>query len=129
MREIVYIRRLLEPDALRRSAERIDSQTLAEAERVYRLMNGETDAVAWVDLDRQLHGIHFKAAESPRLTRILTTLLDACATYMVRAIVDHPNIAQKAQAGHAAVIDGLRRRDGDALQEIAIRHVETFLSA
>src|SRR5450756_1238577 len=115
-REIVYIRCLLEPDALRRSADRIDSQTLAEAERVYRLMNGETDAVAWVDLDRQFHGIHSNAAESPRLTGILMTLLDASTTYLVRAIVEHPEIAQKAQAEHAAIIEGLRRRDGDALQ-------------
>jgi len=122
-REIGYIRRLLEPDALRRSAERIDSQMLAEAERIHRLMNGETDVVAWVDLNRQFHRIHYDAAESPRLTGILMTLLDASTTYLARAIAERPEIAQQAQAEHAVIIEGLRRRDGDALEEAAIRHL------
>jgi DNA-binding GntR family transcriptional regulator len=128
-REIVHIRRLLEPDALRRSGERVGTQTLAEAERIHREMDGETDVVAWVDLNRQFHSIHYDAAESPRLARILMILLDASTTYLVRAIVEHPEIARQAQAEHAAIIEGLRRRDGDALEEIAIRHLETALPA
>lgn len=125
--EIVHIRRLLEPDALRRAGERAGAQTLAEAERIHREMDGETDVVAWVDLNRQFHSIHYDAAQSPRLTRILMILLDASTTYLVRAIVEHPEIARQAQAEHAAIIEGLRRRDGDALQEIAFRHLETAL--
>jgi DNA-binding GntR family transcriptional regulator len=125
--EIVHIRRLLEPDALRRAGERAGAQTLADAERVYREMDGETDVVAWVDLNRQFHNIHYDAAQSPRLTRILMILLDASTTYLVRAIVEHPEIARQAQAEHAAIIEGLRCRDGDALQEIAVRHLETAL--
>jgi DNA-binding GntR family transcriptional regulator len=127
--EIVRIRRLLEPDALRRSAERVSTKTLAEAERVHGEMDGETDVVAWVDLNRQFHSIHYDAAQSPRLTRILMILLDASTSYLVRAIAKRPEIALQAQAEHAAIIEGLRRRDGDALQEIAIRHLETALPA
>jgi len=128
-REIVYIRRLLEPEALRLSAERIDSQAIAEAERVYRKMEGETDVVAWVDLNRQFHSIHYRAANSPRLARILMILLDANTTYLVRAIMAQPDIALKAQAEHAAILEGLRRGDGDAIQEIAVRHLEASLPA
>jgi DNA-binding GntR family transcriptional regulator len=127
--EIVHIRRLLEPEALRLSAKHIDSQAIAEAERIYREMDDETDVVAWVDLNRQFHSIHYRAAKSPRLTRILMILLDANTTYLVRAIVEQPEIAQQAQAEHAAIIDGLRRRDLDALQEIAVRHLEASLPA
>jgi DNA-binding GntR family transcriptional regulator len=128
-REIVDIRRLLEPEALRLSAERIDSQAIAEAERVYHRMEGETDVVAWVDLNRQFHSIHYRAAKSPRLARILMILLDANTTYLVRAIVAQPEIALKAQAEHAAILEGLRRGDGDAIQEIAVRHLEASLPA
>ena len=123
-REIVHIRRLLEPDALRQSSERIDSEALAESERIYREMDAETDVVAWVDLNRQFHRVHYDAAKSPRLSRIIMILLDASTTYLVRAIVEHPEIARQAQDEHAAIIEGLRRRDAVALQEIAIRHLE-----
>lgn len=126
-REIVYIRLLLEPYALRRSAERFDGRMLAKAERLHRLMDGETNIVTWVDLNRQFHSIHFDAAASPRLTGILMSLLDASATFLARSVSNSPEIAEQTQVEHGAIIEGLRRRDGDALEKAAIRHLETAL--
>lgn len=128
-REILNIRNLLEPEALRRSAERIDDREIDEAERILSLMDGGTDPVVWVDLNRQFHCIHYNAAESPRLAGILTILLDACATYMVRSIVNHPDCVLLAQAGHYALVEGLRHRDGDALQRASVAHLEAFHAA
>jgi DNA-binding GntR family transcriptional regulator len=127
--EIRRIRGLLEPVALRLSAEHIDSQAIAEEERLYREMEGETDVVAWVDLNREFHSVHYLAAKSPRLARILMVLLDANTTYLVRAIIANPEIARLAQEQHAAIIEGLRRHDGDALEEIAVRHLMASLLA
>src|SRR5450756_318090 len=111
-RETIQIRRLLEPCALRRAADRIASQSLVEMERISAVMDVETDVVAWTDLNRQFHRIHFEAAGSPRLAGILVGLLDASAMFLARGIAENPDIARQTQTAHAAIIEGLRQRDG-----------------
>jgi DNA-binding GntR family transcriptional regulator len=121
--EILELRALLEPHSIRRAAQRIDKETISELERIYELLDHEEDIASWVDLNRQFHRLHSTAAGLPRLQALLIPLQDATATYTGQAARWSPELFKKAQQDHAAIIDGLRRRDGDALEATILRHI------
>ena len=125
--EIVSIRGLLEPFILRLAAERIEASDLAELRRIHRLMERETNVANWVDLNRQFHCAYYAVADSPRLTAVLTGLQEATTTYVARGIRQRPDIRQEGGRDHAAIIEGLDRRDPDAIAEVVLRHVATIL--
>jgi DNA-binding GntR family transcriptional regulator len=121
--EILELRVLLEPHSIRRAAECIDEETISELERVCELLDREEDVADWVDLNRRFHRLHNGAAGLPRLLALLIPLQDATATYTGQAAMWGPELFARAQLDHVAIVDGLRRRDGDALESTILRHI------
>ncbi len=122
--EILELRKLLEPHSIRRAAERISEETIAQLEQLWEALDGETDIPTWVDLNRQFHRLHNKASGLPRLQALLIPLQDATATYTGQAVRWSPELFRRAQKDHRAIIEGLRRRDGDALEATILRHIQ-----
>jgi DNA-binding GntR family transcriptional regulator len=126
--EIVAMRAVLEPLALRRAAERISGRALATMERIHELMTREEETATWVDMNRRFHRVYYDAAESPRLRSVLTTLHDAATTYVAEGVREQPALPVQGNREHAAIIKGLREQDFNALQSVIATHISTTLS-
>jgi DNA-binding GntR family transcriptional regulator len=126
--EIVAMRALLEPYALRLAADRIGSDALARMEEIQRLMTQEADTATWVDLNRKFHRAYYESARSPRLMGVLVMLQEAATTYVAEGVREQPALPQQGNQEHAAIIDGLRQRDVVGLGEIIVKHIATTLT-
>jgi DNA-binding GntR family transcriptional regulator len=126
--EIVAMRSLLEPYALRLAADRIEGRALAHMEQIQRDMTTEQDIATWVDLNRQFHRVYYEAAESPRLLAVLASLQDAATTYVAQGVREHPELPQRGNQEHAGIIKGLRERDTAGLEKLIVEHITTTLT-
>ena len=124
LNEILELRAILEPFALRRAAEHIDEAALARATALAAAMETTDDLGTWVDLNRRFHMVHQEASGQPRLVAMVTSLQDATAQYVGRVILDHPEIRKQAHLDHRGIISALAAHDRDRLQEIMVRHIQ-----
>ena len=125
--EIYDLRLLLEPEAVRRAAERIEADQLTALEGLQRRMDEELDPVQWVQLNRDFHRGLVGASRSRRLAGTLQHLEDVAAVYVglaLRAAGDH---FARGNADHHELIEACRRRDGDAAAAIIRRHLQDTL--
>jgi DNA-binding GntR family transcriptional regulator len=125
VREIYDLRKLLEPEALRRAAQHITDEELDAAEALQVQMDVETDAGAWADLNREFHATLVKAARSPRLIMILQNLRDSAAPYVGLSLQASDEQRAHANEQHRAMLAALRARDAEAGAQIAVDHLES----
>lgn len=121
--EIYRIRRLLEPEVMRRAVERIGESELQEAERVLDLAEAEEDPTRWVELNRQFHRIFVQAADSPRLANIVEALQGSASMYIMAAMIHGGRNLEEANAQHRRVLAAVRDRDPDAVEEAILDHI------
>jgi DNA-binding GntR family transcriptional regulator len=126
--EIVAIKGQLEPFVLRLAAERITPEAIAELERILDQMGPVRDITTWVDMNRQFHRVYYEAADSPLLKAMLVGLVDAEAIYVAKGIRERPELSPQGLQDHAAIIEGLKRRDVACLEKLIARHVSTTLA-
>ena len=124
VREIYEIRELLEPYAIRRAAQRISEQELAEAEALQEAMEREADPGAWAELNWRFHGLLLRAAGSQRLQAIVKSVQDAAALYVAHSLKLYPMRIEQANAEHRSLLAALRRRDPEAAADVVLRHLE-----
>lgn len=127
VREIYELRKVLEPMALRLAAERITDAELEEAAELQEQMRTETEPGGWVELNRRFHAVFAEAAGSPRLGSILAGLGDSAAVYVGLSIKVRPAHLMSGNEDHGALLEAVRRRDGDAAAEIGLRHLESTM--
>ncbi len=127
--EIYEIRKRLEPYAVRRAAERISAKELEAAAALAAEMERETDPGAWTELNWRFHGLLVLAARSPRLLAVVKSTQDAAALYVARSVQETPSRIKQGNAEHRALLEAMRRRDGDAVEGILFDHLENTLGA
>ena len=127
--EIYEIRKLLEPLALRRTAERVSDAELDDAAALAAQMERESDAGAWAGLNWRFHGLLVLAARSPRLGAIIKSVQDSAALYVARSLQHTPARIEQGNLEHRALLEALRRRDPDTAAEIVVQHLEGTLAA
>jgi DNA-binding GntR family transcriptional regulator len=127
--EIYEIRKRLEPYAVRRAAERISERELEAAAAMAAAMEREADPGVWTELNWRFHGLLVQAARSPRLEAVLKGAQDAAALYVARSLRETPSRIEQGNAEHRALLEAMRRRDGDAVERILFEHLEGTLAA
>jgi DNA-binding GntR family transcriptional regulator len=121
VREIYGIRRILEPEAMRRAVRTIKPATLEQAKLLQERMESERDAGTWADLNREFHGLLAQDVASVRLSAILQSLRDAAAPYvgfLLRTFEvdrgaadrDHRELLAAIEAGHERTAADVTRR-------------------
>jgi DNA-binding GntR family transcriptional regulator len=129
LEELYDIRKLLEPLAIRRAAERISADELRQAEAVAAQMQQEDDPAAWAELNRTFHGILETAARAPFILSVLKSVQAVSAIYVAHSIILRPERIASGNREHAALIDALRKRDADKSAAVLIAHLDATLQA
>jgi DNA-binding GntR family transcriptional regulator len=122
LREIYRIRELLEAEAVREAAARMDAGLLAvleEAQAEVERADEAGDVTAMTAANRRFHFALFEASGMPRLIRLIGTLWDSTDAYRSLYYAETPN-RERVVHEHRAVVDALR--DGDA--EGAVRWLD-----
>lgn len=127
--ETYEIRKLLEPYAMGRAAERITDAQLAAAEQLADEMEREHDPGVWAELNWRLHRLLVLVAGSPRLDAILSSLQDSAALYVAHSLTHSPGRIAQGNHEHRDLLEALRRHDGAAAHAIVLEHLEGTLAA
>jgi DNA-binding GntR family transcriptional regulator len=113
LREIYRLRELLEAEAVREAAARMDARLLAaleEAQAEVERAEEAGDVTAMTAANRRFHFALFEASAMPRLIRLIGTLWDSTDAYRSLYYAGTPN-RERVVHEHRAVVDALR--DGD----------------
>ncbi len=125
--ELYDIRKALEPLAIRRAAERITAEELAEATALARQMEAESDPATWAVLNRKFHQVLEDAAQAPFIQSVLRGVQDISAIYVARSLVARPTRMGSGNKQHRGLIAALRRHDGDAAADQLVAHLDATL--
>jgi DNA-binding GntR family transcriptional regulator len=123
--EIYDLRKLLEPEALRRATRNITPEELAYAASLQAQMDTETDAGVWADLNRDFHATLVKAARAPRLIAILQNLRDSAAPYVGLSLQASAEQRRLANEHHRQILDAMRAGDADTAVAVAVEHLDS----
>jgi DNA-binding GntR family transcriptional regulator len=128
VQDIFDMRCLLETEAARRAATRIDRQTLTRLRaQAASLADTERDSSwkdRWVDFDEDFHAAIAQASQSPRLRadinryRLLHRGLNQMATTVV--------VLQTALAEHVRILNALDSRDPGAAAKAMAAHIHEW---
>jgi DNA-binding GntR family transcriptional regulator len=121
--EIYKIRKLLEPDAIRRAVELITDEELETAEAIQARADAERDPARWVELNHEFHLVFVNAARSPRLASILTNLADSAAMYIATSLVQGEHRREDANVQHRELLEAVRARDAERACEVMMLHI------
>lgn len=122
--DIFEVRQLVEPGVARLAALR---RTDDQLQRLEELLERQRAKVAagenFVDEDTQFHYLLAVAADNPVLLRLQDTIMalvrESRADYL-----QGPDRAQRSLANHEAILEAVRRGDGDAAQAATRQHIE-----
>jgi DNA-binding GntR family transcriptional regulator len=129
VRELYDLRKILEPEAMKRAVRHVTDEELQRAEAIQHQMDEEQDPAVWVDLNTEFHGLLADAARSPRLSSILKTLRDAAAVYVALALKVRGEQMVLGNKHHHELLDAMRRRDARAAAKIVVEHLDSTMRA
>ncbi|MGE5522761.1 MAG: GntR family transcriptional regulator [Rhodospirillaceae bacterium] len=125
MLELYVMREILEGTAARLCARHASDGELLELEQVVRQeerLQGNYEALA--KLNRQFHDAIHTGAHNRYLKKSLDAVNDSM-WLLGKSQMLLPERATQAKAEHAAIYDAIRKRDPDAAEEAARRHVRS----
>lgn len=124
--EIYRIRAVLEGLAARMAAEKISPVQLQHLNDLLKQIEesaGRGDMGRLEGLHREFNDVIYKAAGSPRLYGMITTLADYIAGY-ARVGYTYPGRMAEATKEHRQLVESIRLRDGDLAERTAREHIE-----
>ncbi|MGH8926750.1 MAG: GntR family transcriptional regulator [Acidimicrobiia bacterium] len=128
VREVYSIRQVLEPLALSQSVPKITDAVLEKLRRLHQKMLDEPQSTEWVDYNRTFHMTVYESA-SPRLATIIRGLQDASVMYIGASLKEVPGLREHANQDHAAILEGLARRDVEAVTAAVLDHLQVSMHA
>jgi DNA-binding GntR family transcriptional regulator len=126
--EIIRIRQVLEPMAVREAVEGMTPQILAEAEAILVQMEASYTWDGWVQGNRSFHRKLYEAASSRRLIALIKGLQDTTVVFMSGTLRRSPDLRETATKDHLAMVEAVRAGDTDRLIEITLRHLAIPIS-
>ncbi|WP_243063365.1 FadR/GntR family transcriptional regulator [Humibacter sp. RRB41] len=121
--EIFGVRRILEPAAARLAAARIDDDELKELDRLVEKTSGTDGIESLVQHDLEFHQAIARSSGNDYLAQ----LIDSISSHTVRARIwrglTQGGAADRTIAEHRAILDALRRHDGELAAAHALTHV------
>lgn len=121
--EILRLRSILEPEAIRRAWPHVTDELVEEIDAVHEQIATSVSAAEFVQLNDRFHGLLYEQAGSPRLLGILEALTAPWVMYVSAALERDMHHRERAEIGHAEILEGLRNRDMNAVIQAAVQHL------
>lgn len=133
--EVFRLRAKLEGHGARRAATRITEADIAELERIEAEMEAEFEKLGWHQhlarfdqLNNEFHGLIARAADSPRLERILASSLELPASIFNSYSEPVDQRTQRTHRQHHEIIDALKNRNPDWAEAAMSAHLFSIVS-
>ena len=127
--EVFHIRVVLESLAAQLACPNMDEQLIDQLEelnnKIFELEHTDNEDF-FQALNLEFHSLIWKAANSPRLETILTSLYDASRNYRYLSL-KLPGRFQEIVHEHKEIIAALRKRDTDNVEKIVKNHYQQTL--
>ncbi len=128
--EVFEMRKLLEGDAARRAATRIDRPTLARLRETADVLAATLDDPAWVshwaDFDRDFHSSIAAACGVSRLEKDIGRY--QLLHHAINKISTTVPVLQRALREHVRILNALNRRDEEASANTMVEHISEWQS-
>ncbi|GAB4237933.1 MAG: GntR family transcriptional regulator [Elainellaceae cyanobacterium] len=129
LEEIFEVRTVLLPFSIRKGVEQITSQELDQAEAILAQMEAETQQTRWIELNRQFHGLLYRANSNSKLRDILQQLSDIAAIYINLSFAQTPLQQESADREHRMILNAYRQKDVEQAIAITLNHINSTLEA
>ena len=127
MREVIWLRGLLEPEAMRLAADRAPQATLEIAADLATQMEQESDVPTWMTLNREFHAVLCEASGARWLEALLTSLRSAAEIYLAASLRAAPQPMAVGNAEHRALLDAILRGDREEAARISLLHARALV--
>ncbi|HLF61540.1 MAG TPA: GntR family transcriptional regulator [Acidimicrobiia bacterium] len=121
--EIVRIRQVLEPIAVREAVAAMTSGALEAAEKILEYMERDPIWENWVEGNRSFHQKLYSVAPSKRLTGMIKGLQDTTVVFMSATVSKSAALRSEAAKDHRDILEAMRVRDVDTAIEVTLRHL------
>jgi GntR family transcriptional repressor for pyruvate dehydrogenase complex len=122
--EQIEVRRMIEPEMGRLAAERATPDDIARMERCLEEMQADIDAGGnGSEADAAFHATIAATTSNELLARIVQLIGDAIREQ--RELFQTPDGARASLEEHRAILDAIRRRDGEAAYAMTRHHIDT----
>lgn len=121
--EIVRIRQVLEPMAVREAVEGMTPKILEEAQVILDEMTASDSWDVWVQGNRAFHRKLYDASSSRRLVSMIKSLQDTQVVFVSATLRKSPILKETATRDHTQMIEAVRAGEVDRLIEITLRHL------
>jgi DNA-binding GntR family transcriptional regulator len=129
--EVLEARCVVEALAARHAAEHAtlpELRALRELHAELGRLQKAADIASYLKLNERFHATIIAMSRHETATRLLTMLNSQVSRYRGRSLVK-PGRAQESVAEHAAIVDAISRRDGDAAEAAMRRHLQASITA
>ena len=127
IRDIFYIRKIIEPHVAELAAENATPQEMEELERILRKQEaciGQGENI--IETDSAFHNLMAKATKSRVMERLIIALIDLLKQTREKYLMEDENAerAKRSLEGHQRVLSAVKKGDGDAARKSMLQHLE-----
>jgi len=127
IRDIFYIRKIIEPHVAELAAENATPQDIEEMERILQQQEesiGHGENI--IETDSAFHNLMVKATTNRVLERLIAALIDLLKQSREKYLTEDENYerATRSLEGHQRVLSAVKKGDGDAARKSMLLHLE-----
>ena len=127
IRDIFYIRKIIEPHVAELAAENATPQEMEELERILRKQEaciGQGENI--IETDSAFHNLMVKATKNRVMERLIIALIDLLKQSREKYLMEDENDerAIRSLEGHQRVLSAVKKGDGEAARKSMLQHLE-----
>lgn len=127
IRDIFYIRKIIEPHVAELAAENAAAEEIEEMEEILRkqeicIKQGENI----IETDSAFHNLMASATKNRVMERLIIALVDLLKQSRERFLMDdeHDKRSKRSLEGHRRVLSAIKKGDGDGARKAMLKHLE-----
>jgi DNA-binding GntR family transcriptional regulator len=121
--EIFALLQVLEPVAIRRAVAHIGAEELTRAQQLIDDIDRHPDALDFVSLDREFHGVFASAAQAPRLRSMIQSLRDSAGLFIAASLRGPSDASRIANDDHRRLLEAVRAADIERAVAVEREHL------
>jgi GntR family transcriptional regulator, transcriptional repressor for pyruvate dehydrogenase complex len=127
IRDIFYIRKIMEPHVAELAAENATPQEVEELEKILREQEesiGRGESI--IETDSAFHGLMVKATANRVMERLIVVLIELSIQAREKYLTEDENDerARRSLEGHQRVLAAIKKGDGEAARKSMQQHIE-----